>query len=240
VAEQGHGQLRKITRRGRLAMSLGLCIVLAVMFVPLSASGQTPGGRPAPRSVKTTSDAARRKLDPSLQQAFDRHGRGDVAVFASVVGNPRGALGQLRNARATETGKASLVVGSIPTQRLLKLASDPAVVAVRSISFRRDGTPHDDIDQSRRADMLTGEAKAAAVARAQNDDVPYADAPPPRGSTFEEYRKLNVLDARTHNVTEAWNEGFTGKGSTAAVLDSGTDWGHPDLIGTDVAEDDSG
>jgi len=221
-------------------MSLGLCIALAIMFVPLSASGQTPGGRPAPRSVKTTSDAARRKLDPSLQRAFDRHGRGDVAVFASVVGNPRGALGQLRNARATETGKASLVVGSIPTQRLLKLASDPAVVAVRPISFRRDGTPHDDIDQSRRADMLTGEAKAAAVARAQNDDVPYADTPPPRGSTFEAYRKLNVLDARTHNFTEAWNEGFTGKGSTAAVLDSGTDWGHPDLIGTDVAEDDSG
>jgi len=131
------------------------------------------------------------------------------------------------------------VVGSIPTQRLLKLASDPAIVAVRPVSFRRDGTPHE-IDQSRRPPMLTGAAKAAAVAQAQNDDVPFAQAPPPRGSTFEQYRKLNVLDARTHNFTEAWNKGFTGKGSTAAVLDSGTDWGHPDLIGTDVAEDPSG
>jgi hypothetical protein len=159
-------------------MSLGLCVALAVTFVPLSASGQTTGRRLQPRAVKTTADAARRKLDRNLLQAYDRHANGDVAVFASVVGSPRGALRQLRNGRATETGKASLVVGSIPAQRLLKLAGDPAVVAVRPISFRRDGTPHDDIDQSRRPDMLTGAAKAAAVAQAQNNDVPYAQAPP--------------------------------------------------------------
>jgi hypothetical protein len=113
-----------MTRRGRLAMSLGLCLALAVMFVPLSASGQTSGRRPEPRSVKTSSDAARRKLDKSLQQAYDRHAKGEVAVFASVVGSPRGALRQLRNGRATAGSKASLVVGSIPTQRLRKLASD--------------------------------------------------------------------------------------------------------------------
>jgi hypothetical protein len=240
VANLGRRKLGRITRRGRLAMSLGLCVALAITFVPLSASGQTSGRRLQPRAVKTTADAARRKLDRTLLQAYDRHAKGDVAVFASVVGSPRGALRQLRNGRATETGKASLVVGSIPAQRLLKLAGDPAVVAVRPISFRRDGTPHDDIDQSRRPDLLTGAAKDAAVAQAQNNDVPYAQAPPPRGSTFEEYRKLNVLDARTHNFTEAWNKGFTGEGSTAAVLDSGTDWGHPDLIGADVAEDPSG
>jgi subtilisin family serine protease len=220
-------------------MSLGLTVALAVIFVPLSASGQTPGGRMQPRSVKTTADAARRKLDGGLLQAFDRHTRGDMTVFASVVGNPGGALRQLRNGRAAKAPRAALVVGSIPAQRLLKLASDPAVVAVRPISFRRDGIPHD-IKEGRRPAKLTGAAKAAAIARAQNEAVPYPQAPPPRGSTFEQYRKLNVLDARTHNFTEAWDKGFTGKGSTAAVLDSGTDWGHPDLIGADVAEDRSG
>jgi hypothetical protein len=104
VADLGRWKLRRITRRGRLAMSLGLCVALAVTFVPLSASGQTTGRRLAPRSVKTSSDAARRKLDRSLQQAYDRHAKGDVAVFASVVGSPRGALRQLRNGRATESG----------------------------------------------------------------------------------------------------------------------------------------
>jgi subtilisin family serine protease len=239
VADLGRWKLRRTTRRGRLAMSVGLCVALALTFLPLSASGQTAGRQAQPRSVKTSSDAARRKLDRDLLRAYDRHAKGDVAVFASVVGSPRGALAQLRNGRATRTGKASLVVGSIPTQRLLKLAGDPAVLSVRPITFRRDGTP-DDFDESRRPTMLTGAARAAAVNQAQQNDVPYADAPPPRGSTFEEYRKLNVLDARTHNFTEAWNRGFTGKGSTAAVLDSGTDWGHPDLIGADVAEDASG
>ena len=43
---------------------------------------------------------------------------------------------------------------------------------------------------------------------------------------------MNVLDAKTHNFTGAWNAGFTGTGVTASVLDGGTDWGHPDLIGT--------
>ena len=41
-----------------------------------------------------------------------------------------------------------------------------------------------------------------------------------------------MLDAKTHDFTGAWKQGFTGDGMTASVLDGGTDWGHPDLIGT--------
>jgi hypothetical protein len=44
--------------------------------------------------------------------------------------------------------------------------------------------------------------------------------------------KLAVLDAKTHNFARAWRAGFTGEGSVVSVLDGGTDWGHPDLIGT--------
>ena len=43
---------------------------------------------------------------------------------------------------------------------------------------------------------------------------------------------MNVLDAKTHDFTPAWQAGYTGNGVTASVLDGGTDWGHPDLIGT--------
>jgi subtilisin family serine protease len=57
--------------------------------------------------------------------------------------------------------------------------------------------------------------------------VPFSDAPAPRGSTFEQFRKLNVLDAKTHNFTEAWNAGLTGEGTRVAVFDSGSDWSHP-------------
>jgi hypothetical protein len=45
--------------------------------------------------------------------------------------------------------------------------------------------------------------------------VPFSDAPPPRGSQFEQFKKLNVLDAKTHNFTEAWRAGFAGEGTTA-------------------------
>lgn len=41
-----------------------------------------------------------------------------------------------------------------------------------------------------------------------------------------------MLDAKTHNFVEAWKDGYTGEGVTVGVLDGGTDFGHPDLIGT--------
>jgi subtilisin family serine protease len=92
----------------------------------------------------------------------------------------------------------------------------------------------------KRRPLLQGAQRAAAVAAARASDVPFKAAPPPRGSTFDDFKKLNVLDARTHNFTEAWNQGITGEGSTVAVFDGGTDWGHPDLIGARVARDSSG
>ena len=62
--------------------------------------------------------------------------------------------------------------------------------------------------------------------------MPFDKAPPLKTSNFDQIKSMNVLDAKTHNFTGAWNAGFTGTGVTASVLDGGTDWGHPDLIGT--------
>ena len=63
-------------------------------------------------------------------------------------------------------------------------------------------------------------------------DVPYADAPPIKGSNFEALKKLDLLDAKTHDFADAWKMGYDGTGVTVSILDGGTDWGHPDLIGT--------
>jgi subtilisin family serine protease len=159
-------------------------------------------------------------------------------VFVNVVGDARSVASQLDQAHTTRSGDVSLVVGSLPTQQLVKLASDPKVVSVRSITFKRDGTPVDFEDHH--PAPLSGAAKARAVAATRGGDVPYSEAPPPRGSSFDQFKKLNVLDAKTHNFTEAWNAGITGEGTTVAVFDSGTDWSHPDLIGAKVATDASG
>jgi hypothetical protein len=66
----------------------------------------------------------------------------------------------------------------------------------------------------------------------RRSDIPHHKAPPPQGSNLEDLMALNVLDARTHNFAEAWEMGYTGTGVTVGVLDGGTDWGHPDLLGT--------
>ena len=63
-------------------------------------------------------------------------------------------------------------------------------------------------------------------------EVPYSKAPALKGSNFEDLKKLAVLDAKTHDFADAWRAGFTGAGVTVGVLDGGTDFGHPDLIGT--------
>jgi hypothetical protein len=129
-----------------------------------------------PRSVRTSSDQARQKLDKSLLQRHDQHTGGRVPVFVSVVGDPRGVARQLGGAHVTRTGAASLVIGTVDTDRLVKLASDPAVVSVGQVTFRRDGTPTD-VAEHRRP-LLTGAARAAAVAAARASDVPFSEAPP--------------------------------------------------------------
>ena len=53
-----------------------------------------------------------------------------------------------------------------------------------------------------------------------------------KGSNFEQLKRLGVLDAKTHKFAEAWKAGYAGEGVDRGVLDGGTDWGHPDLIGT--------
>jgi subtilisin family serine protease len=102
-----------------------------------------------------------------------------------------------------------------------------------------DGTPVvADTDGER--NPLRGADKRAAVAKTQTGGVPYSKAPSPRPGKFEQFKRANVLDAKTHNFTEAWKNGFTGQGTSVAVFDSGADWSHPDLIGAKVAQSESG
>jgi subtilisin family serine protease len=212
--------------------------MLVAFDAPITAASGQSTGRKLPRAVRTSSDQARHKLAKDLLQTYDKHGGGSVAVFVNVVGDARSVSRQLDQAHTTGSGDVSLVVGRIPTRELVKLASDPKVVSVRPVTFKRDGTPVDFEDTH--SAPLSGAAKAKAVAAARAADVPFSDAPPPRGSTFEQFKKLNVLDAKTHNFTEAWNAGLAGEGTTVAVFDGGTDWSHPDLLGAKVATDASG
>lgn len=219
---------------------------MVAYFAPGVANGQTlaPAAKKqrgdTDMSVTSKSDKAFGKLDQKLRTAYDKHNGKSVAVFVSVVGNPASVEAQLDNAYSTSAKGAALVVGRIESNELLKLASAKKVLSVRQVSFALDGTPVGQ-DFGGNRNPLSGAAKRQAVADIKAaSDVPYSEAPKPRSGQFEKFKKANVLDAKTHNFTEAWKKGFTGKGSTVAVFDSGTDWSHPDLIGATVAKADNG
>ena len=124
----------------------------------------------------------------------------------------------------------ALLVGSLNATKLAKVASLNGVVGVTSIQFKQSGSPTgNDPEVGNQPDKKT---RNAALAAFQKNSVPFDKAPPLKTSNFDQVKSMNVLDAKTHNFTGAWNAGFTGTGVTASVLDGGTDWGHPDLIGT--------
>lgn len=181
------------------------------------------------QEVTTKADGAREKLDAGLQAKVDAGATETVPVLVTVSGDPGPVEALLSGEHTATTRKTSLVAGRVPVQAATKVASLDGVVSVGLVRFAKTGEPADRPDGHRRPsraqlrDRHEGQRKT---------DVPYTQAPPLRRSNFDKLRKLNVLDARTHDFTGAWNAGFTGEGSTVGVLDGGTDFGHPDLIGT--------
>ena len=43
----------------------------------------------------------------------------------------------------------------------------------------------------------------------RNQEVPYSQAPPLKGSNFEALKNLNLLDAKTHKFAQAWRRPAT-------------------------------
>ncbi|MGW6282462.1 S8 family serine peptidase [Kribbella sp. NPDC055071] len=227
--------MRRSSKRTRALIAsttAAATLVLVSLSAPVQAatkSGSPPG--PGALQVKSATDGVKAKLDPALEAKLTKGDTASVAVFATVQGDTAAAQGTLDNARVAKSGNTSMVVGSIPVQALPKLASVPGVVAVQPIDLTKTGQPLSDPDPELHKAPTAAE-KQTALAKVKADDVPYSDAPPLRGSNFEKLRKQNLLDAKTHNFTGAWNQGFTGQGITVGVLDGGTDWGHPDLLNT--------
>ena len=130
-------------------------------------------------------------------------------------GHTTQARAVLDNARVAKSGDAALVLGSIPVQALPKLAAVPGVVAIQPIEMTRTGQPLTDPDPDLHKAPTAAERKTA-LAKVKADDVPYGEAPPLQGSNFEQLKSSNLLDAKTHNFTGAWNAGFAGEGSPSA------------------------
>ena len=133
--------------RTRWTLCVGLSAALVAFFAPLaSASDQgaaatrkaakpVTAGKISPAQITTSSDKALQKLDPKLRKAYRKHNGATVAVFVSVVGNPKSVTRKLDRAHSTKSGNVSLVVGRVPAGQLVKLASDTKVLSVRQVTL---------------------------------------------------------------------------------------------------------
>jgi hypothetical protein len=219
-------------RTWAFVVAIGL-LALAVVPTIVSAGG---GGRKA-RTVRpavkitTASDRAFKKLHPALQKRYQAGGVGKTRVFMTTKGSARAARRLLQAERVATLRGRTFLVGIVQTSELAKLAGLKGVRMVGPIQLGLTARPPG-IPASQVTRRPTRAKQLAALKQMSTTDVPYSEAPPLKGSNFEALKRLNLLDAKTHNFSGAWRAGYTGTGSTVSVLDGGTDFGHPDLIGT--------
>jgi Subtilase family len=217
----------------RRALQLGLAVLASMVVVVVALVGSaTPQQRGAdPQRVTSKSDPAKAKLDDALQAKVKDGATGTVPVFVTATGDLSEVKALLDDdATAQARGKA-IVVGRISVQALPKLAGAKGVSSVGLVELKQTGKPLGVPDPLLNQRPTRAQLKARRDAMA-NKEVPFSKAPKLAGSHFEELKKLGVLDAKTHDFADAWRAGYAGEGTTVGVLDGGTDFGHPDLLGT--------
>ena len=227
MEEQAYACEREDMIRRLSAVLIVLCLVIGAA-VPATVAAKDPV-RSKPAEVKSNSDAAKSKLHPRLLKQVEAGSTKAITVFATVSGDPADAASYLAKPRIAKGNGVALVVGTIHVQALPKLAGANGVISVSPVDFKQTGRPLGNLEP-RKAPTRSQLDKALQKLYAK--EVPYSQAPPLAGSNFEELKDLALLDAKTHEFADAWDAGFTGTGTTVGVMDGGTDFGHPDLIGT--------
>jgi len=224
-------------------MNTNTAIITLALIVLLC--GQDAGA--AQMDIPTTRDATLAKVDPKLiELASDENvveptkladPRMQMMVSnietipttdAIVITSERYDLSGYMDVKATSKSRVpgtyrtfgSLQVDSNLMHRLLKIASIKEVVAVNSLQPVDAPEPPD-------PDMVDNTKYEEAV---KNRIYP---ARPPHAPEPDMW-----MAAMEHGAVNAWNNGFTGTGTKVAVLDSGVDFGHPDLQGTQARVDD--
>jgi subtilase family protein len=219
----------------RAAAAVGAALLAILLVVAGGQAAPKPSGKPV--AVKTASDVAKAKLHPRLVEKLESGSTDRIPVFLTVTGDRDQAMRLLKNAYAAEMGDSALVVGSIPVQSLPKLASASGIGMVGPIEFEQTGQPLGGKEPNQTPSTA---ALKSFMNNLTRQEVPYSEAPAPKESRFEQVKNIELLDAKTHTFAKAWQAGFDGTGSTVAVLDGGTDFGHPDLLQNTWAVDASG
>ncbi|HEV8249267.1 MAG TPA: S8 family serine peptidase [Gaiellaceae bacterium] len=220
-----------MTRRSHRGYLLAAAALLAAFIAAAFSQGAPSANGKAKfkeRVVTKTSGVAAEKLHPKLQRQVESGSTDEIFVYVTVSGDPSAVKDLLTEEKVADSDGAGIVVGKIGVQALPKLAGAKGVVAVGPVELKQTGQPLGIGDP----DLGLRATRSKALRDLYRKEVPYSSAPAPHGSNFDALKDVAALDAKTHRFADAWQAGYTGQGVTAAVLDGGTDFGHPDLLNT--------
>ncbi len=218
-----------------LALGLILASILS-LFGPISVSLAQPPPPPKPKPpVKTATDKAMAKIEPSLRPKAAAGGEELVSVFVTALEGTDVSQYMVESlTRPFVDAGEQTTFGKAKAGNLLKLASLPEVTSVQPLVFAPNAAPPPPPDGHRR-EKPSLEALRKRMEELKAIDVPWsataeaAARPLPTGW-------FDVLD--THRSSRAWAKGYRGEGVRVAIIDDGVDFAHPDLMGTQAVVKD--
>ncbi len=214
-------------RRVRHA-SVAVSAVMILSMLLVGIGGTSVGGATATQMrVSSKSDAAMRKVHPQLLRAAKDSPDTWVQIRAyAKTGTDLSAYmwDALAPAYVGPTGYTT-ITGTILAHNVSKLAGVEGVASVFPLTGA--ALPDRKYDENRTtAPVLSADVQARLSERLQSgqrNNYPYATQPVANGW-------YDVLGG--HDSQLAWEKGYTGEGVKVMVNDSGIDFAHPDLMGT--------
>jgi len=221
---------------------------------PIPARASTPQPpSPGPR-VETASDPALRKLAPELRASALRPTQRSVLVSVLMT-RDTDLNGLMRRVIYSKPlNGIRWAIGEVLDTNLRKLAGIPGVISVISPdSYQPVEAPWDDEAKPQRERLTSKEirsllqqgGKEALLRKLQ--ELRSRSTPRPQPERPNRIRSQGALPSAApesgiqpatvqvkdiHGASAAWAKGYTGAGVTVAVVDTGVDFGHPDLQGT--------
>ena len=165
------------------------------------------------------------KLDNELRTLSEEGG--DEAVLVYILAEPGADLSGVAEVSEVRPmlGK-ELVVANVTPNKISKMASHPDVLAAEvfhAIEAPSPFTPKEDIE--RLTPEKVRELREQDIANLEPREFPFESGAAPQGiNAPEDWHGKDLIGA-----PEAWAKGYEGDGVNIAILDSGVDFGHPDL-----------